>query len=255
VKRSGGRWKAGTNIRRELDVAAMREALAGPGADPRVWVARGTVATVGDDGTVDYETDGATVIAPRGIDVDVVIEPIDHPVTCRYGLSYGGGVILTPIHTGDLVLVLMPFGDLATVPEIVKVLGGPHTPLPVNDADSLPFFRNDRVFIYGSEVPIDLLVSGGARLLINPDGTIQIGDGADEQLVLGTTYRSNQQTLDQALLTAIVPAAAACHAATTPATALTALQALATMLDAFTEAYNSFEGNASAYLSAKNKTK
>jgi hypothetical protein len=164
----------------------MGDALARPGMDPRVWCLRGTVATVKTDGSFDYSDASGIVIAPRGIDVDVVLEPFDHPVTCRYGLNFGGGVILAPIKPGNLVLVEFPQGDIAAIPEIVKVCSGPHTPQPVEDTDQKPVFRNDRVLIYGDGYPVEVRTSGGAKADLGVDGSISLSAKGGAQVVLGT---------------------------------------------------------------------
>ncbi len=239
---ASGRRQAGTNIRRELDVTKVGASLRQPGIDPRAWVEYGTVASVGSaDGTPDFQNGNAIVIAPDGIYVDVVLGTDEYPTPCRYGHQHGAVFLLMPIRPGDLVEVTIPGGDMAAGPSISKVLGGPHTPIPVDD-NGLPRFKNDRAFLYGDGVPVEIRTSGGGVVIVNPDGTVILGrDDAAEQFVLGTTYRQKQQVLDNAMIAAMQAAATVCHAATNPGTTMAGVQAVATMLDAIVSALQQFE--------------
>lgn len=173
-----------------LDRSRLARGFAAAGTDLRFWASRGTVST--HDG--DTADPNAVLITPAGIEVDVILEPASYPTTCWYGMSAGTVFEAAPIHSGDQVLVLIPDGDPAMIPEIIRVIPGKSSPIPV-DTDGKPFFRNDRKLIYAKGVPIDLRTDGGARVLVNPDGTVVFNDGA-EQLVLGTTYRAAEQTMN-----------------------------------------------------------
>lgn len=249
------RSRSGTSIKRAWDLRRIGRAIAAQGLDLRHWVSYGTVASVGADGGPNYGDPQAILVTPAGVEVDVILEPSNYPVTCKWGMQAGAVYICTPINPGDQVVVILPDGDVSMVPVISCITSGSSDPIPVG-TDGKPLFKNDRALIFGRGVPIELRTDGGNQLLVNPDGTIQIGgDDAGEQLMLGTTYRTQQSTLDKALVTAMGTAATACHNATNPATTTAAVQALAVMLDSFVAAYNVFEGQAGAYLSPKNKTK
>lgn len=153
------------------------DGMARPGMDTRSWVEYGTVATVGGaDGAPDFGDGDAIVVTPEGIYVDVVLGVDLHPTPCRYGHQHGKVFVLFPIRPGDLVEVTIPGGDLAAGPSISKVLGGDHTTIPVGP-DGLPLFQNDRALIVADGVPVDIRTTGGARILVNPDGTVVINEG------------------------------------------------------------------------------
>lgn len=167
----------GTDVRGEPDLARIAAGLARPGIDTRVWVERGTVATVGgESGVPDFGDGNAILVDTAGVDVDVVLGTDEHPVTCRWGLTYGDVCIVPPIRPGDHVLVEIPGGDLANVPEIIKVLAGTADPVPTG-GDGMPLFKNDRLLIHARNVPIDLRTAGGARVLMAQDGTVVLNEG------------------------------------------------------------------------------
>jgi phage baseplate assembly protein gpV len=169
VKRQGRR--NGT-----LDVRRLGKALQGPN-DTRHWVSWGTVASIGgDDGEPDFGDDGAVVITPASIDVDVVLEPSNQPVTCRYGHQHGKVHMLFPIRPGDQVMVIIPDGDMSMIPKIVSVESSQDREIPVED-DGKPVFRNDRALIYADGVPVDLRTAGGARVLLDGD-QVNLNDGS-----------------------------------------------------------------------------
>jgi len=135
--------------RKPLDVGRLGNALARAGIDPRSWVSYGTVATVGDNGEVDYTDPAAVLVTGDGVDVDVYLEPLGIPVTANYvGLQGGKKVsIFSPIKPGDRVLVVLPDGDTLGPPAIVAILHSAYDRLPLG-ADNLPIFQNDRLLIH-----------------------------------------------------------------------------------------------------------
>lgn len=202
---------------RTIDMARVRKAISGPGVDTKVHVSYGTVATdAGEDGGPNFADGDAVVVSPLGTVVDVLLEPHGIVVPCRYGHSAGVGFFATPIRPGDQVIVLIPDGDLASGPEILKVIPSVDRQTPVGN-DGLPAWQNDRVAITARGVPlqvgvegkatitvatdgqIDLEIAGGGHVRINPDGTVQLGGpSADHPLVKGDTYRNAEATKDQA---------------------------------------------------------
>lgn len=252
--RGGG----GTETARPLDVGRMGRALVQPGIDPRHWVSYGTVCTINADGTPNYTDEQAVYVDADGCKVDVLLSPTMQHVTARYPGVQGGatGTIYTPIRPGDEVLVEIPEGSLAWPPVITRILSGEHSRLPMNP-DRTPIWQNDRILVHGRGVKVQVMAEGAGAGQVNAltDGTVTLGaDTATEQLVKGTTYRDNQATLHSTLVTLMQAAATACHAATSPATVITACQAIATMLDGAVTAINRFEGQSDAYLSTVSKT-
>lgn len=235
---------------RAIDFARIARALVRPGMDARHWVSYGTVATLtGPGGTPNYSDPNGILCTPAGIEVDVVLEPMGYHLTCRYGIAAGSCAINTPINPGDQVVVAIPDGDASMVPQIIAIIPGSSDPMPVGE-DGLPLFKNDRLMIYaGQGVPIEIRSADGTMVRVTDQLVELVAEGVTEESVLGTTYTTDEGSMLDSMLTAIVPAAAACHAATTPATALTALQALATMLDDFTQAITTFRGQAPSHLS------
>lgn len=251
------RGRAGTAIRKSWDVARIGRGLARQGADLRHWVSYATVAAVDDDGEVDLSNPNAVVITPGGVDVDVVLEPSGYPMTCKHGVSAGTVYVCGPIKVGDQVIVEIPDGDVSMVGKISSVISGPNgeaDAVPVGP-DGLPLFKNDRYLVFAKGVPIDLRTDGGARLLVNPDGTIQVGDGADQAMVRGTAQRSAEAALNSTNPTVAGPdaglqgiwadAAAAC---------VGPLAALKPFFLAAALVIKTYEGQASGFLSPKNKT-
>ncbi len=219
----------------------MAAGLARAGIDTRVWSCRATVATIhGDEGAANYDDQGAVVISPSGVDVDVILEPYGWPITCRYpGIQAGEVSILAPIRPGDQVLVSIPDGDLAAIPEIVKVIPDASGRALPTETDGKPVFRNDRLSIFARSVPIEIRTGGGGHLRINTDGTIQFG-GTDvtEQLLLATTYRQNEGQMNQSLVAAI-SALNVAAAAMTPVD-IAVITGLAATVGAFLTAFKVF---------------
>lgn len=197
-----GRRIAGTRVRRELDMGRMALGLSMPGIDPRSWVEYGTVGTVGGTEKPDFTNGNAVLVTQDGIEVDVLVGISQTPMTCRHGTAYGGAVFVTPIYPGQHVLVLIPGGDLGNVGEILRVLGGPHTRLPIGE-DRKPLFQNDRALLYAGEgVSLDLRTAGGARALLDPQGNVVLNEGDQGVARKGDTTKLTMSAQDVALLAA-----------------------------------------------------
>lgn len=160
------------------DVAKLRESIKGAGIDTRYWCSYGTVATVGDDGQENFTNPHAVHVAPDGVYCDVVLQPSLMAVTCRYpGMAGGGGIqVISPVHPGDEVLVVLPDGVPSGPPVIVTVLHSQYSQVPLG-TDRKPLAQNDRVLVYAGSVPIDLRTAGGGRVQINQDGTVVLDEG------------------------------------------------------------------------------
>jgi uncharacterized protein involved in type VI secretion and phage assembly len=107
-----------SRVRRVPDLGRLREAMSGPGADPRSWV---VLARVDDD------EDGVRWETGIGWIVDVTFTFGDlageGPVACRVAAAFGGDRegTFAPVRAGAEVMVLLPGGDPMTAPLIVGV--------------------------------------------------------------------------------------------------------------------------------------
>jgi hypothetical protein len=177
---------SGTNARRAVDVTRIAEAIKMPGIDPRHWVSYGTVGTERDDGTFDTTDPKAVYNGPEGLEVDVLLEPLGFAVTAHYSGIHGGAkaTIVAPIKAGDRVLVVLPEGEL-TYPVIVAVLHSNAVKVPLGD-DGKPLFRNDKVFVWGQGIAIDIQNSAGAKATLKADGEVVVEPAAGKLVKLGT---------------------------------------------------------------------
>jgi hypothetical protein len=230
-----------------------------------MWVSNATVAVVGDDGEPDFEDPHSVHIGPQGVSVDVILDPGGMPMTCRYNGLAGGqaGSIQYPVQPGDEVVVLIPSGEMGGAPIALPAFSSAWAPLPLGP-DRKPLFNNDRIHVYAKNVPIDIRTAGGARILVNQDGTVEASGeqvtlttdkvrlgaaNAVEQLLKGTTYRSAESQMNigvgglQATYTSM---AALCVGPLAP---------LAAGFTALAAAIGAFEAQASSFLSDVSKTK
>lgn len=106
-------------IRRLLDFGRLRQAVSGPGIDPRSWV---------ELGRVDDDPDAITWIPGTGWTVDVTFitgELAEEPeIPCQVSSAIGGAFSgsFAPIKPGCPVVVLMPAGNANVSPTIIGVL-------------------------------------------------------------------------------------------------------------------------------------
>lgn len=265
------RRRGGTATPRPLDPGQAARAFRMAGIDPRHWLSYGTVCTLNEDGSTNFSDGSAIHVSPTGVTVDVLLMPANQHVPCRYSGVQGGasGTIFTPIHPGDEVVVGIPDGDLRLPPVILAVMSGEHSPLPL-DTDRTPVFKNDRVLVNAADVPVEIRASGGKSVMVNQDGTIQLGKQATEQLVLGTEYRNKEGQMDQAISSALSAVQTAAQAFSSSGnaefTALTGstgvpmpttialLNAVSTFIPLWKQAVDQFEQGADRYLSNVSKT-
>lgn len=176
------RGSSGTNQRKALDVRRVSEALKSAGIDPRHWCSYATVGTVGDDGKFDPTDESAVFIDKAGVEVDVLLEPLNIACTCLYtGIQGGDKVsIMSPIKPGDRVLVNLPDGTLTGPPVVKVILHSAHNQMPAGpDTGELPAFQNDRLLIWAAaDVPVDMQQAGGSRVELRTNGDI-VGTPAD----------------------------------------------------------------------------
>jgi hypothetical protein len=240
----------GTGIKRGFDARMLGQAIKAPGLDLRYWCSMATVCTV-DPETGDRDTKDKLAVhnTSAGIDVDVELEPLGQPCTCKYaGIQTGEVTIYAPIRPGDLVLVECPDGDLTT-PVITHILNSRSKRQPIENGK--PIFDNNRLLIHAKNVPIDIRTAGGVQVLLEQDGTATVtgakvildsddtrlgGADASEANMLGTTFANAQETLLDAM-TAYVGAMASVDpsggtASTAMMTAIAAFQAIPYLSDA-----------------------
>jgi len=216
----------GTDIRRSFDSKRLGEAIAAPGVDLRYWCSMADVCTVDHEtGECNYQDKHAIWNDSAGVDVDVMLQPLGIPCTCKYaGESAGEVTVVTPIRPGDVVLVQLPDGDLNS-PVITKILHSRSRRQPVEGGK--PIFDNARMLIFAKAVPIDIRTAGKdgspVQVLIEQDGTatvtakrINLGDhNASEQFVLGSSYRAAENTEVDDLRSAFVALESAAQGALT----------------------------------------
>ena len=202
----------GTAIRRNIDPHALGKAIAQPGLDQRYWCSQAIVATVDTEtGEIDPTDNHAIYCDSAGVDVDVELQPLGQPCTCKYaGISAGDVTIYAPIRPGDLVLAECPDGDLTT-PVITHIFHSRSRRQPVSGGK--PIFDNNRLLVYAKNVPIDIRTAGqdstsGVQVLIEQDGTvtttakaIKQGDSSASQHVMhGEAFTSDLNQAVQDIL-------------------------------------------------------
>ena len=167
------RHRFGTNIRSSIDAENFRKAARSVGADLRYWCSMGTVGKVDTESGEFDPTDKHTIYnASDGIDVDVRLEPLNIPVTCRYaGIQAGDVTILAPIRPGDIVKCDFPDGDL-TGGIITNIIHSRSNRQPTDSGK--PIFGNDRLLIYAKSVPIDIRTAGGVQVTLDQSGNATI---------------------------------------------------------------------------------
>jgi hypothetical protein len=117
-----------SRIRRVIDFGRLRDALAGPGSDPRTWVCLARIDTV--DGAVRWE-EGVGWVADVTISSGELAQ--EGPIPCRIPASIGGAGLLlaAPVVAGSEVLVSFPDGDPNVAPVLLGYLhGAEDQPLP-----------------------------------------------------------------------------------------------------------------------------
>lgn len=170
----------------------LAEAVKSPGIDPRHWVSYGTVGVTDDAGNLDFSSTAKCLyIGPEGVEVDVILQPLNIPVTAHYYGLQGGceATMLTPIRPGDRVLVVLPDGDPTLPPVIVAILHSAYCKVPLGP-DRKPIFRNDRVFIWSTSLPVEV----NAPIVRMGDAT------SNEPMVLGNVYSTEITAFLDALL-------------------------------------------------------
>jgi hypothetical protein len=191
----------------KLDFGRLREAMSGPGADPRSWALIGRVDS--DPDAVRYDP-GTGWIA----DVTFTSGPLaqDGPVACRVAVPFGGNqqTMQQPVAAGCEVAVLLPDGDANVSPVILGYL---HNPIdcavpttvngqPVTEALSLvthilvsPHTVEEQVLKSNLVAATSARVEGSAQALLIGALVRLADDAATQPYVRGTVLAATMQTL------------------------------------------------------------
>lgn len=177
------------------DVRRFAEAIKGAGIDTRFWSSHATVCSVNESGEPNFTDPQAVVSAPDGVVADVMLMPLEIPITARVQLGVGGRCrIDAPLHAGDEVLVVIPDGDLNNPLSIVAILNSRAHPVPL-DSDGMPVFKNDRLMVFARDVPVEIRTPT-ARVQVTQDGKVNLGDAdATEKVIKGTTYTDDENAM------------------------------------------------------------
>lgn len=172
----------------DLDIAELREATAGPGQDPRVWVSYGIVNREQEDQhSVEFDPDLGPIVW-------VVLQPHNQLVACRVagGVAGNGEGEWHPFLEADEVIVLIPEGDTRTTPVIVGRLNNSFDKFPDKVAgkdtslNNLGFLRRRGPYIIEGDSSM-LLRSAvtGAMVGIDENGNVTMRNGEGFVLQLG----------------------------------------------------------------------
>lgn len=228
----------GARVRASLDYGRLREAMAGPGADPRTWVSMGRVDD--DEDAITFDPNPAQDGTGGGWLIDVTLQggALDQEgsIPCRVSEAFSGDDRgrIEPFERGCEVLVLIPEGDPNASPVIVGQIhnaGDCQVPNQVNGTDideALALATHIFVTPHAVDEQIDgtrRVKTGDTHRLLGP--LLELADeGASQSFVLGNTQKDALDTFAQSVLSAftdLVPPGP-------PATPVTAAQAAAAVI-------------------------
>lgn len=203
------------------DTARLSAAVSRPGIDPRVWC---SLAVATGESFVD---------ADHGVFVEVKLLPSGEEYNCRVSSEYAGVGFgfYSKIHKDDELVVLIPMGDPAEGCLVVARLWSASDTPPSELSDT---GENEVVLVVEKDKTLRLITSGEGKVFIKSEDTVTLEcdkvrlgeEEADEKLIIGSTYRDKQKTLDNGLISDLTAAAAqltsASTALTTAGAALTA---------------------------------
>lgn len=222
-------------IRASLDYGRLREAISGPGADPRTWLA---LARVDDDeDAITFDPSPAQDGTGGGWLVDVTFQggALDQegPIPCRVSAAFAGEsrTRSEPFERGCEVVVAVNEGDPNAAPVIIgRVHNGGDCQVPnqVNGTDiDEDYAQATHIFV--TPHAVDEQVDGTRRVktgdthrLLGP--LLELADeNASQSFVLGDAQKTALETFSQSVLSAftdLVPPGP-------PATPVTGVQAAA----------------------------
>jgi hypothetical protein len=190
-----------------MDTGRLAQAVSRPGIDPRAWV---SLAVALGESKVDPKS---------GVFVNVQLMPTGEKYTAVVASDYVGPGFgfYTPIHLHDDLIVVIPGGDPRLGVTVVKRLwtaaDTPPAEAVLDPAEIMLVVEKDK--------NLRLKVTGSGKVEIDSDATVTLKapqvrlgeEAATEQLVLGTTYRGQEATMNPQLQTAFVALATLCTAA------------------------------------------
>lgn len=214
-----------TKARTSWDMGALAKALQRPGIDPRQWATLAVVQETGFD-------------PEEGAFADVTFLPSNQVETCYIGSDYTGDGFgeWNPLHVGDLVLVIVPEGDAAAGPVIVKRIWTRTEKPPADFAGTNDEPTNDRVLIVQPGQKYRVVVSAGGQITVeNTTAKIQV-NSADILIEAATVNAGDDQAVPLAIASSVSAVMSALTAMgtsfTTLTTPLTPLNAIGTTLNA-----------------------
>lgn len=157
--------------RKTMDWSKIREAVTGPGIDPRVWVLMGRI---------DDNPDAVRWEAPHGWIADITVHggPLDQegPIACRVAcaLASNGEIGSCPVQLGDEVIVVVPVGDANAGPIIVGQLSGGEKPTPT----TVNGFPLEEAFAL-----LNLVLRAAKGLQVELDGLTQFSSAQGVQVI------------------------------------------------------------------------
>lgn len=173
---------------RTVDLGRLVAGIRGPNVDTRLWK---VLAFALDESFVDEK---------HGVFVDVKCFPGGEEYTARVGTDYAGakfGFYMGKIHKDDELEISIPLGDPAEGPVVSRRLwsAADLPPQEVIDHD------DDVVLVVEKDKFFRVYVSGDGKIVFD-NKKIRIGnEDADEKLVLGSTFRDKQKSMNDSLKT------------------------------------------------------
>jgi len=176
-----------TRVGSTIDMVRLSNAVSRPGIDPRIWC------------SLAFALDESQLDAEHGDFVDVKLLPTELEVTARVPQAFAGsgfGSNKGRIHKDDEVVVLFPDGDPAAGGIIVARLWSASDP-PPDDVANAP---EDIIEVLEDGLNWLTKTQGSDAKATLESENVRLGDrDATESLILGTSFRSQQQTMDNQL--------------------------------------------------------
>ena len=187
-----------------LDIAAMRNLLSGPGVDSRQWISYGLVCTDTDASPIEFDEDD--YYQPL---VEVTLQPSAVGVRCRVGMDVSGAGEgeYYPLVKGDEVLVAIPEGDEKAGCVIIARLANKLDKFPKMVAGS-PTNKNNFGF-RRMMAPYTIETAGGytirhattgAFIAITKEGNLVLSDGNGGLLRVGADAHGFQSADGKSLM-------------------------------------------------------
>lgn len=202
-----------SRIAPNIDAGRLRQAIAGPGADPRTW---------GFEGRIDDDPDAIRWDSKLGwlCDVTVTGGQLDGegPITCRVQVPFAAANLGGPFHPPrrDLnVVVMLPMADLNSTPIITGYVFDDNAPVPTSFGDLEANEDNlQNTHAMKSDKDVDMQFAGKMTVDFDGNGKATFGDelqldaqniklaGATQAFVRGDDLKQTLDQLVQAIATA-----------------------------------------------------